>query len=97
MQCATHSVCGLIKLTIFVPHLLLWISVLIKLLIHEVVFFLGYYGKGCSHLPLLPLTGLCQLEICFLKEDAVTSATMLPKLNAIELLIKNLYNLKKAT
>lgn len=47
--------------------------------------------------PFLPLTGLCQLESCFLKEDAVTSATMLPKLNAIEFLIKNLYNLKKAT
>jgi len=54
-------------------------------------------GKAVPTSSFLPLTGLCQLESCFLKEDAVTSATKLPKLNAIELLIKNLYNLKKAT
>lgn len=53
-------------------------------------------GKAVPTSSSLPLTRLCQLESCFLKEDALTSAIKLPKLNAIEFLIKNLNNLKRA-
>lgn len=68
-----------------------------KILIHAAVFFMGYHGKGCSRLlPTLFHTGLCHLESCFLKEDAVTPAIKFPNLNAIKILIKNLNNLKRA-
>lgn len=52
-------------------------------------------GKAVPTSSSLPLMGLCQLESCFLKE-AATSVIKLPKLNAINLLIKNLNNLKRA-